>query len=114
MEGIHFRGVVVWQILADKISAISTDSVFRRIKDVVDLYYLSQRVPMERESVQAAMKKAGRATGGFHGFLNRRAELLHAYEKFRYSGEAEKPEFEPLYQAVKSYIRDFLPDCPAG
>ena len=38
IAGIRFRGVSVDQMLADKISAVSGDKVFRRIKDVVDLY----------------------------------------------------------------------------
>ena len=42
VEGVKFRGVTSSQILADKISVVSTNKVFRRIKDVVDIYYLSQ------------------------------------------------------------------------
>jgi hypothetical protein len=30
------------QMIADKVSVISKDKVFRRIKDVVDMYYISQ------------------------------------------------------------------------
>lgn len=105
----RFRGVVVWQILADKISVASTDKVFRRIKDIVDLYYLSQCVPMETEKVFDAAKKTGRRLGDFAGFLNRSAELIHAYEKFRFGGGIMKPEFDKLYQEVKKYIVDFLP-----
>ena len=39
IEGVRFCGVSPSQMIADKLSAISTDKVFRRIKDVVDLYY---------------------------------------------------------------------------
>lgn len=38
VAGIRFCGVSPSQMIADKLSAISTDRVFRRIKDVVDLY----------------------------------------------------------------------------
>ena len=41
ISDICFRGVSVDQMLADKISAVSGDKIFRRVKDVVDLYYLS-------------------------------------------------------------------------
>ncbi len=34
VEGIRFRGVSPKQMMADKISVISTDKVFRRSKDV--------------------------------------------------------------------------------
>jgi len=109
VEDFRFRGVIVWQILADKISAVSTDKVFRRIKDVVDLYYLSQCVPMDAKSVRGAMAKTGRNPESFEGFLLHRAELLHAYDKFRFGGGAEKPVFDTVYDAVKLYIKDFLP-----
>lgn len=107
VEEFRFRGIVVWQILADKISAVSTDKVFRRIKDVVDLYYLSQCVPMEADNVRNAMEKTGRELAGFDGFLNRSEDLRHAYEKFRFGVDTEKPDFEQLYCAVKEYVSAF-------
>lgn len=109
VEDFHFRGVIVWQILADKISAVSTGKVFRRIKDVVDLYYLAQCVPMDVESVKDAMDKTGRIPENFESFLVCKDELLHAYGKFRFGGGAEKPSFDTVYDAVKLYIKDFLP-----
>lgn len=42
VEGIKFCGVAPSQMIADKLSVISSDKVFRRIKDVVDLYYMSK------------------------------------------------------------------------
>ena len=105
----RFRGVVVEQILADKISAISTDKVFRRVKDVIDLYYLSQCFTMDSEKVKAVMSQTGRSTAGFDGFLNHVEELEHAYEKFRFAGGSEKPIFSNVYGKVKTYISDFLP-----
>ena len=105
----RFRGVVVEQILADKISAISTDKVFRRIKDIIDLYYLSQCFIMDSEKVKAVMSQTGRSTAGFDGFLNHVDALEHAYEKFRFAGRSVKPMFSNVYRNVKSYISDFLP-----
>ena len=37
VEGVRFRGVTSRQMIADKVSVISKDKVFRRIKDVVDM-----------------------------------------------------------------------------
>ena len=104
----RFRGVVVEQILADKISAISTEKVFRRVKDVIDLYYLSQCFSMDSEKVKAVMSQTGRAPAGFEGFLNHIDDVEHAYEKFRFAGGAEKPKFSDVYITVKTYISDFL------
>lgn len=109
VEGLRFRGVSPSQILADKISAISTDKVFRRAKDVVDLYYLSKFFVFDREEIFEVLKNSGRALNNFHGFLYKAEDLNHAYDKFRFAGDVNKPPFEELYHTVKSYLRDVLP-----
>lgn len=57
---IRFRRVSVDQMLADKISVVSGDKVFRRIKDVVDLYYLSRVFPFHGTQVKQALESSGR------------------------------------------------------
>ena len=39
IDDIRFRGASPTQMIADKVSAVSSEKVFRRIKDVVELYY---------------------------------------------------------------------------
>jgi len=109
VEGLHFRGVAPAQMIADKISAVSSDKVFRRIKDVVDLYYLSKVFDFDKEDVLQRLKDSGRELGKFHGFLHRRGELEHSYERFRLAGDVDKPLFEDVYRAVKRYIKTILP-----
>ncbi len=109
VEGFRFRGVVPTQMLADKVSVVSSDKVFRRIKDVIDLYYLSKVIEFHKCDVLRALESSGRALGGFHDFLHRRTELDHAYEKFRFTGDVGKPAFDEVYCSVKSYIHELLP-----
>ena len=109
ISDIRFRGVSVDQMLADKISAVSGDKVFRRIKDVVDLYYLSQVFPFHSADIKQILKDNGRELEAFHGFLHRKTELEHAYDKFRLTGDVNKPPFDDVYHAVMSYIKDILP-----
>ncbi|MCD8072370.1 MAG: nucleotidyl transferase AbiEii/AbiGii toxin family protein [Alistipes sp.] len=109
IEGFRFRGVTPAQMLADKVSAISTDRVFRRIKDVVDLYYLSKAFAFDSAEIMLTLENSGRRLENFAGFLNRPDDLRHAYEKFRLTGDVEKPPFEKVYSTVKAYIRDVLP-----
>ena len=109
VAGLRFRGISPMQMLADKISAISTDKVFRRIKDVVDLYYLSQVFEMDQDSLMQTMNNSGRHLEGFDGFLHRPDELRHAYEKFRFTGDATKPAFDQVYEAVRQYVKALLP-----
>ncbi len=109
VNGIHFCGVAPSQMIADKISAISTDKVFRRIKDVVDLYYISKVFAFNKAEILETLKASGRNLDSFNGFLYRPEDLQHSYEKFRFSGNADKPPFDDVYRSVKVYIKDILP-----
>lgn len=110
VNGLKFRGISPSQMLADKISAVSSDKVFRRIKDVVDLYYLSHVITFDCQSVIQTIKNSGRTLGDFRGFMNETDSLKHAYDKFRFTGDIHKPVFEEVYQTVRCYIHDMLPE----
>lgn len=110
LEGFRFRGVVPSQMIADKLSVVSTEKVFRRIKDVVDLYYLSKVVAFESGDVHWALNNSGKVLGTFDDFLHGTAALRHAYEKFRFAGGVNKPVFEEVYESVKEYIKDEIPN----
>ena len=110
IEGLRFRGVSPTQMIADKVSAISTEKVFRRIKDVVDLYYLSKVFSFSKADVLQTLESNGRELDCFQGFLRRSEELRHAYDKFRLGGDVPKPPFDEVYYAVKAFIKDVLPE----
>ena len=109
VEGIKFNGSILNQMIADKVSVISTDKVFRRIKDLVDLYYYSQVFGFEKDEIIMLLYKSGREIGDFKGFNDRFNDLDHSYNKFRFSGDVEKPEFKDVYNSVKSFISEILP-----
>ena len=108
VEGFSFRGSVLNQMIADKASTISTDKVFRRIKDVIDLYYYSLVFDFNKDEILKMLDDSGRILGDFKGYLNRVDDLKHSYEKFRFSGGVNKPEFDDVYNGVKNYISENL------
>ena len=114
VAGLRFRGISPDQMLADKISAISTGKVFRRIKDVVDLYYLSQVFELDLNRLQQTLLSSGKILEDFHSFLGADDELRHAYEKFRFTGGVSKPPFDEVYVKVKAYLKDVLPTESVG
>ena len=114
VAGLRFRGISPNQMLADKISAISTGKVFRRIKDVVDLYYLSQVFELDLDRLQQTLRSSGKILEDFHSFLGADEELRHAYEKFRFTGGVNKPPFDEVYVRVKAYLKDVLPTESGG
>jgi hypothetical protein len=105
LKNVSFRGVSVAQILADKVSVVSSNKVFRRIKDVIDLYYLSHAFPFDGNEVKQNLESLNRELGSFDGFVCRKDELQHAYEKFRLGGDIYKQPFELLYNKVKNVYR---------
>ena len=109
VEGLSFCGVSPSQMIADKVAAISTEKVFRRIKDVVDLYYISKVFEFNATDVLQTLKNSERALEDFNGFLHRPEDLQHSYEKFRFAGDVNKPDFEDVYRSVKTYIKGVLP-----
>lgn len=109
IEGIRFCGVSPIQMIADKTAVVSTDKVFRRIKDVVDLYYLSSVFAFDCKAVNQALLNSKRQLGDFSGFLNRTNDLKHSYEKFRFAGGVNKPPFDKVYHAVKTFLADIIP-----
>ena len=50
------------------------------------------------------LNDSGRILGSFDSFLLRKEELRHAYEKFRFTGDVDKPQFDEVYDTVKTYI----------
>lgn len=109
IDEIQFRGITPNQMIADKISAISTNKVFRRIKDVIDIYYLSHVFELNANELLRTMKLNGRSLGDFDGFLHNTQELKHAYEKFRLTGDTSRPAFDEMYCKVKTFMSDILP-----
>lgn len=112
IAGLRFRGISPSQMLADKISTVSSVKVFRRIKDVVDLYYLSQVFELDSNQLRQIMRRSGRELEDFHSFLHGTDDLRHAYEKFRFAGDVHKPAFDEVYNTVKTYLKDVLPKTP--
>ena len=109
IEGMRFVGVAPIQMISDKVSAISSNKVFSRVKDIVDLNYFSKAFTFDRSAVLETLKNSQKTLGDFDGFLHRQDELRHAYDKFRFSGDVNKPSLEEIYNAVKSFISPMLP-----
>ena len=65
--------------------------------------------PFHSADIKQILKDNGRELEAFHGFLHRKTELEHAYDKFRLTGDVNKPPFDDVYHAVMSYIKDILP-----
>ena len=97
------KGVLADEIIADKISSVSSEAVYKhRCKDIVDLYALARCTEINTANISEACERNHRTVKDFNGFLNHKAEMAHAYGKLK--NIRSKPEFEEVY----SYLGDFL------
>ena len=94
------------QIIADKISAISAPVVFRRSKDLIDLYGLSRCTSFSTQEIRQIVEDSGHRLGDFGKLIGERANVEHAYERLR--GVVEKPPFSEVYDQILRIIEPFV------
>lgn len=109
VNGITFVGQSVDKIVVDKILVCSTKSVFRRIKDVIDLYILSYCWKGSIQGVYNMMAYYRKSLGDFSQFLNHYTDLEHAYG--RYSNTASVLPFKTVYDRVAVFLYVFTPSA---
>jgi len=100
------HGVVPDAVLCDKISVLSGDRIFRRSKDVFDIYALANCLNIRTTDIYAALEKAERELGTFEAFTTRRSDLEHAYNKMR--GVISKPDFDDVYSFLERFLEPFI------
>lgn len=105
-SGVVFAGASINKIYADKVSAISSKKVFRRSKDIYDLFLLSRLEGYGLMEINTICKYQGNNIGDFFEFLNNVSDINHAYNKLR--GIINKPEFETLYGRVRDFCVPFI------
>jgi hypothetical protein len=103
---IGIRGVLANEILADKITVLSGIRMFRRSKDLIDVYALTHCVKVLTAEIFEVIKSKQHELGGFTEFLTRRDDVEHAYSKLQ--GIEGKPPFDDVYQYLAKFIRPFV------
>lgn len=105
-NGIHFYGATKEKIYTDKIIVLSERKIFRRIKDIYDLYVLSYLEGFNIDNIKRILKFMNKDLGDFSQFIGSIQELKHAYDK--YDGIQNKPEFEIMYGRVRDFCMPFI------
>lgn len=89
-------------MLSDKLYAISGDSVYRRVKDVLDIYVISFITKIDADELHQIWKETGRKPGDFEAYRTHPAELGEAYDKMK--GIKNKPDFIEVYKQVSEVV----------
>lgn len=104
-QPLYIRGATLPKMLSDKICAIASPKVFRRAKDLVDVYILSHCKDINLLDVHRMIHAGGRTLGTFEEFRTRQEDLKHAYEKL--ANVENKPEFSVLYGRLEKFLAPF-------
>lgn len=100
------------KMAADKICAVSEKTVYRRIKDIYDLYLLSFISGIKLSKIREIMKETNRFPGEFNQFRMNIDALRHAYSEFK--GIVNKPSFESIYSRTFDFCVPFITDSSAN
>jgi len=102
---IGIRGVLPTEILADKITVLSKHLVFRRAKDLIDVYALAHCVEVRTAEVFDVLGSKSAIVGEFAELFTRRNDVEHAYDKLK--GIDGKPPFDSVYPYLLEVVRPF-------
>ena len=102
---IRIRGVLPNEILADKIAVLSSRLLFRRAKDIVDVYALTHCIEVEITEIYHVLSQKSAALGEFLEMNNRHDDIEHAYGKLR--GIEGKPPFSEVYPYMQRFLSPF-------
>ena len=100
------RGVLANEILSDKISVLSKRIIFRRAKDIVDVYALAHCVKIQTSEIFEVYKNnPSREVGSFTEFYTSKQDIEHAYNKL--AGIDGKPLFANVYSYLSNFLKPF-------
>lgn len=94
-----FQGVEIEQVLCDKITVASSPKLFRRTKDLLDIYAITQSVPYDESKLTELLTK--QKLGDFSILNTEKDKLEHGYNKLR--DITNKPDFETVYQTTTEF-----------
>ena len=108
-DGVEFNGASLEKMYTDKAVAISTKTVFRRIKDVYDLYLLSHFSGFKLSRIAYIINQLDMKIGDYTEFLNdvdSKHGLKYAYSKLQ--DIENKPDFDVIYGRVKLFVEPLI------
>ena len=92
------------KMIADKLRALSTNHVFRRPKDLFDVYMILKENNIDFIKVKEILNYENRKLGDFSTMINNKNLLNESYDKLY--GIENKPDFDEVWNAVLNYLSE--------
>jgi hypothetical protein len=102
---VSIRGVLANEILADKITVLSKRLVFRRAKDLIDVYALAHCVEVRTSEIFGVLERKAIVLDEYTELLTRRDDVEHAYDSLK--GIEGKPDFDAVYPYLTAFVQPF-------
>ena len=102
VDDFSFLGVEAIDIIADKYFSISSDTIRRRTKDLLDFYVLQDAVKIDKSELLTNLKSRGRKLGTFSVFNSAKEDLRVGYVNLK--NVSNKPDFEDVYLYIEKFI----------
>ena len=99
---ITFTGYDLYGIVADKIEVVSTPKIFRRTKDLFDLYNICISNDFEKALIIDSLNKKNKVLSDFSAFKDQQNDLLHSYTLMK--GITNKPDFSDVYGITSRFV----------
>lgn len=103
---VTITGASLTKMLSDKLHAVSDEHIYRRIKDLLDIYVMSFISDFQTEDIYDIWERTQRIPGDFSHFRNGKKEIAQAYDKIEKI--TNKPEFEELYTRLSRFLEPFF------
>ena len=107
-DGISFYGASIYKMIADKCCGISNKTVYRRTKDLIDLYLLSYIAPEKYVSMTYQVlrsKEYDSTLGTFEDFKEGKEKIRKTFEKSKCT--EKELDFEEVYSRVEEFTKPF-------
>lgn len=106
IDGINFYGSSIDKIYSDKIYVLSTNLIFRRTKDLIDLLLLTSVSDINVDEVNRISNEKNKPIDCFDALYNRKDEIKHAYNLL--NRVKNKPPFEDIYSCCINISKLFI------
>lgn len=102
VNDVNIKYSSIEKILADKLFSLSKEKVFRRGKDILDVYLIILDNVIDIEKVKEVLEYDNRKLGNFEVMLENKELMEKAYDSL--TGITNKPTFEDVWNKVVDYL----------
>lgn len=100
---VEFNGVLLEDILVDKLCCASKPQIYRRVKDIMDIYSLTQTAEIRINKIFDKIKASDNELADFHEFLTNKDKIREAYDNLK---AINKPDFDNVYSCLVNYANE--------